>query len=140
MTCEEEIYRTLEEAVNEDKYQEFYYKHHGGSAYGYGRTCTSKTLDSTDKDLNKSLNSHSYYMAVDREEDIYEDLCSFKWNNRETIEGSDHFGTCAGTEKEQHFGTIGKESTPLLPNNHIELYVLNPLSREETTMFRGLAG
>ena len=107
MTCEEEIYRTLEEAVNEDKYQEFYYKHHGGSAYGYGRTCTSKTLDSTDKDLNKSLNSHSYYMAVDREEDIYEDLCSFKWNNREAIEGSDHFGACAGTEKEQHFGTIG---------------------------------
>ena len=30
---EEEIYKTLEDVTNEDKYQEFYYQHHG-SAYG----------------------------------------------------------------------------------------------------------
>ena len=71
--------------MNEDKYQEFYYKHHGGSAYGYGRACSSKPFDSNDKEA-KSLSGNSYYMTVDREEDIYEDLCSFKWNNKENTE------------------------------------------------------
>ena len=103
---EEDIYKTLEEAVNEDKYQEFYYKHHGGSAYGYGRTCSSKPLDATEKELNKSANGHSYYMAVDREEDIYEDLCSFKWNNRDNNEGASQFGG-EGIEKGPIFGTLG---------------------------------
>ena len=71
--------------MNEDKYQEFYYKHHGGSAYGYGRACSSKPFDSNDKEA-KSLSGNSYYMTVDREEDIYEDLCSFKWNNKDNAE------------------------------------------------------
>ena len=101
---EEEIYRTLEEAVNEDKYQEFYYKHHGGSAYGYGRACSSKPVDCNDKEA-KSLSGHSYYMTVDREEDIYEDLCSFKWNNQENTEKCEHSeGDAKG--KTQKFGAL----------------------------------
>ena len=104
--ADEEIYRTLEEVVNEEKYQEFYYKHHGGSAYGYGKTCSSKPLDSRQNELDKSATGHSYYMAVDREEDIYEDLCSFKWNNQDNNEGACQLGE-GGMEKLQMFGTIG---------------------------------
>ncbi len=60
---EEQIYRTLEDLVNEDNYEEFYYRHHGAAgAYG-GR---------------RSSNSRQYYTALEQEEDIYEDLCSFK--------------------------------------------------------------
>jgi len=56
---EEQIYRTLEELVTEDQYAEFYYKHHG--AAGFGRR-----------------DSHYFGQAdADKEEDIYEDLCSF---------------------------------------------------------------
>lgn len=58
---EEQTYRTLEERVNEDTYEDFYYKHHGAAgAYGGGRS------------------SRQYYMALDTEEAIYEDLCSLK--------------------------------------------------------------
>jgi hypothetical protein len=31
-----QIYKTLEELVNEEKYEEFYYRHHGGWGYGRG--------------------------------------------------------------------------------------------------------
>ena len=58
---EEQIYRTLEDLVNEENYEEFYYRHHGAAgAYGGGRS------------------SRQYYQALDTDEDIYEDLCSFK--------------------------------------------------------------
>jgi hypothetical protein len=43
--------------VNEEKYEEFYYRHHGGWGYGGGS---------------------QLYAALDQEEVVYEDLCSFK--------------------------------------------------------------
>lgn len=58
---EEDIYKTLEQ-LDEDKYQEFYYRHHGGAPIYYKQ------------------GSQQYYTAVDLEEDIYEDLCAFKNN------------------------------------------------------------
>ncbi|XP_040582225.1 protein vav isoform X3 [Lepeophtheirus salmonis] len=52
---EEQIYRTLEDIINEDKYQEFYFKHHGAAG-----------------------KSHYYSGEDDKEEGIYQDLCSLQ--------------------------------------------------------------
>jgi len=61
---EEEIYRTLADQVDEDQYKDFYYQHHGG-AVSYGHQ-------------GRGQGSQQYYMTIDQEEDIYEDLCAFK--------------------------------------------------------------
>ncbi len=73
--AEEEIYRTLEDLVNEDNYEEFYYRHHGGAGgggYGVIRRggCGNGAVG--------GVSSRQYYTALEQEEDIYEDLCSFK--------------------------------------------------------------
>lgn len=59
-----QIYKTLEDLVNEEKYEEFYYRHHGG--WGYGR-------------------GSQLYAALDQEEVVYEDLCSFKKSGHEQV-------------------------------------------------------
>lgn len=53
---EEQIYRTLEELVNDDKYEEFYYRHHGAATATYG------TAGSFGRKSSK------YYTAADQEE------------------------------------------------------------------------
>ena len=74
---EEEIYKTLEQVTNEDKYQEFYEQHHGGSTYGYGRSTGGRSSNGT---YGKT---EGFYATVDQEE-IYEDLCSFKQDQDQT--------------------------------------------------------
>ena len=59
-----QIYKTLEDLVNEEKYEEFYYRHHGG--WGYGR-------------------GSQLYAALDQEEVVYEDLCSFKKSGQDQV-------------------------------------------------------
>jgi len=67
---EEQIYRTLEELVTEDQYAEFYYKHHGAS--GFGRR------------------DSQYFGQADKEEDIYEDLCSFNGRGSKKLQSDVH--------------------------------------------------
>lgn len=59
---EEQIYRALEDLVTEDQYADFYYKHLGGGNFG--------------------RRSSNYFAGTDKEEDIYEDLCSFNSQNK----------------------------------------------------------
>ena len=59
---EEQIYRALEDLVTEDQYADFYYKHLGGGNFG--------------------RRSSNYFAGTDKEEDIYEDLCSFNSENK----------------------------------------------------------
>ena len=59
---EEQIYRALEDLVTEDQYKTFYYKHLGGDNFG--------------------RRSSNYFAGTDKEEDIYEDLCSFNSQNK----------------------------------------------------------
>ena len=59
---EEQIYRALEDLVTEDQYADFYYKHLGGGNFG--------------------RRSSNYFAGTDKEEDIYEDLCSFNLENK----------------------------------------------------------
>ena len=66
---EEQIYRALEDLVTEDDYNDFYVKHGGGS---YGRT-----------------NSNYFASGHDKEEDIYEDLCSF--NSKNSVKQNETF-------------------------------------------------
>lgn len=56
---EEQIYRTLEDMVNENQYKDYYFSPHG-AGQAFGRT-----------------NQH-YFVEGQEEEDIYEDLCYFK--------------------------------------------------------------
>ncbi|XP_059086195.1 protein vav-like isoform X2 [Tigriopus californicus] len=56
---EEQIYRTLEDMVNENQYKDFYFSTYGANQ-AYGRT-----------------NQH-YFSEGKEEEDIYEDLCYFR--------------------------------------------------------------
>ena len=68
---EQQIYKTLQE-INDEKYKEYIYKHHGGSSYGYstgGRSSSGK---------QGAPGEMAFYMPIDHEEVIYEDLCSFK--------------------------------------------------------------
>jgi len=60
---EEQIYRALEDLVTEDQYADFYYKHLGGGNFG--------------------RRSSNYFAGNDKEEDIYEDLCSFNSQNKQ---------------------------------------------------------
>jgi len=60
---EEEIYRGLEDLVNEDQYTDFYQKHLGGGNFG--------------------RRSSNYFAGAEKEEDIYEDLCSFNSRNKQ---------------------------------------------------------
>ena len=60
---EEQIYRALEDLVTEDQYKTFYYKHLGGDNFG--------------------RRSSNYFAGTDKEEDIYEDLCSFNSQNKQ---------------------------------------------------------
>jgi len=59
---EEQIYRALEDLVTEDQYADFYYKHLGGGNFG--------------------RRTSNYFAGTDKEEDIYEDLCSFNSQNK----------------------------------------------------------
>jgi len=60
---EEEIYRGLEDLVTEDQYTDFYQKHLGGGNFGQ--------------------RSSNYFTGAEKEEDIYEDLCSFNSRNKQ---------------------------------------------------------
>jgi len=61
---EEQIYKTLEDLVTEDQYTAFFNKHLGGDTYG-------------------SRSKQYFNLASDKEEDIYEDLCSFNSTDRQ---------------------------------------------------------
>jgi len=62
---EEQIYRTLEDMVTEDQYADFYNKHLEGGNYG--------------------KLSNNYFNPGEKEEDIYEDLCSFNGVDRQNL-------------------------------------------------------
>ena len=91
---EEQIYRTLEDLVNEDHYEDFYYRHHGGAAGGVGG-------DNGRKGGGGSL----YYTAMEQEEDIYEDLCSFKSSSSRRMQRELSFQP---KEKRDHCIKVGK--------------------------------
>lgn len=78
---EEQIYRTLEDLVNEDTYEEFYYRHHGAVSVTptnvYGSLSCAAGSDSPEGEDGRSR-SRQYYTAAEQEEVIYEDLCNFK--------------------------------------------------------------
>jgi guanine nucleotide exchange factor VAV len=77
---EAQIYRTLEELVSDKNYEEFYYKHHGGSgSLGRGVPPGGPTAASAVGGGGEGMSpSRQYYTAAEQEEVIYEDLCSFK--------------------------------------------------------------
>jgi len=62
---EEQIYKTLEDLVTESQYTDFYNKHLGGELY--------------------ARRSSQYFNLGEKEEDIYEDLCSFNSTNRQLL-------------------------------------------------------
>ena len=78
---EQQIYRTLEE-INDDKYKEFIHKHHGGSSYGYNMSTGGRSSAG-----KQGKTEQSFYMTIDQEEVIYEDLCSFR-NNENVTDGA----------------------------------------------------
>ncbi len=86
---EAQIYRTLEEIVDEDNYREFYYRHHGGAghsssaggkygALGIGLGGGGDGGDGVRGAAGGGSPRRQYYTAAEQEEVIYEDLCSFK--------------------------------------------------------------
>ena len=70
---EQQIYKTLEE-INDEKYKEYIYKHHGGSSYGYSMSTGGRSSSGK----QGAPGEMAFYMPIDQEEVIYEDLCSFK--------------------------------------------------------------
>jgi guanine nucleotide exchange factor VAV len=68
------IYKRLESLANDDTYEEFYYKHHGGSKYGYVWG-TGLVSEAAEDDRGRSYARLQYYAAdEEKEEDIYADL------------------------------------------------------------------
>ena len=81
---EEQIYQKLEDLVNDDTYEEFYYNHHGGGTSNYAYT-SSFNEQAFERGANghggeaavkdRSGRNGSVFYAARREEDIYADLC-----------------------------------------------------------------
>ena len=77
---EEQIYQKLEDLVNDDTYEEFYYTHHGGGTSNYAYT---SSFNERDLNRRRSVGSSDQRRRSDRngiyssqrEEDIYADLC-----------------------------------------------------------------
>lgn len=81
---EEQIYRALEDLVDDEHYEDFYYRHHGGGRgvggllHGGGAGGSQGVSGGSGGSRGKAGGSSQYYTALEQEEDIYEDLCSFK--------------------------------------------------------------
>jgi guanine nucleotide exchange factor VAV len=77
---EEQIYQKLEDLVNDDTYEEFYYTHHGGgnSNYAYTSSFNERDLNRSrsvgNSDQRRRSDRNEIYSSR-REEDIYADLC-----------------------------------------------------------------
>ena len=77
---EEQIYQKLEDLVNDDTYEEFYYTHHGGGTSNYAYTSSFNERDlnkrggGIDSDSRRQSDRNAIYSSR-REEDIYADLC-----------------------------------------------------------------
>ena len=79
---EEQIYQKLEDLVNDDTYEEFYYTHHGGGTSNYAYTSSFNERDfnkvggrETEQRRSSKGRKSSIFYASRREEDIYADLC-----------------------------------------------------------------
>ena len=76
---EEQIYQKLEDLVNDDTYEEFYYTHHGGGTSNYAYTSSFNVRDLNHRrSIGNKSRIHSDRNAIyssKREEDIYADLC-----------------------------------------------------------------
>ena len=80
---EEQIYQKLEDLVNDDTYEEFYYSHHGGgtSNYAYTSSFSERDLDrrrsigGNEAGRRRSRSDRNGIYSSRREEDIYADLC-----------------------------------------------------------------
>ena len=87
---EEQIYQKLEDLVNDDTYEEFYYSHHGGgtSNYAYTSSFNEKDLDrrrslgGNEAGRRRSRSDRNGIYSTRREEDIYADLCILRRSNR----------------------------------------------------------
>jgi len=77
---EEQIYQKLEDLVNDDTYEEFYYTHHGGGTSNYAYTSSFNERDlnrrggGIENDSKRQSDRNAIYSSR-REEDIYADLC-----------------------------------------------------------------
>ena len=103
---EEQIYQKLEDLVNDDTYEEFYYTHHGGGTSNYAYASSFNERDLTNRRASvesRSGRNEGIFYSPRREEDIYADLCLLRRSINSTTPNNSAGG---GSSVSRYFYTL----------------------------------